>query len=198
MEKKFGGVELGSTFGGYEIVNIPADKLPQDLASATAEINMNILGATYNPLWYVGKQTVNGVNHLFIAEDIRATKSKNKAIVGLVINIPPGENAFKGNGAKIVKIIESEELPEEVQLAFETATKGLCGVGYKPIVYVGKQIARGINYYIVCEARGIYPDAEPYAVSLCLNVFEGNVSVVGIAPIGGKENSGLFGYSFTW
>jgi len=30
MAKNFGGIELGGTFGGYEILNIPANKLPQE------------------------------------------------------------------------------------------------------------------------------------------------------------------------
>jgi len=195
--KKFGEIELGSTLGGYEIINCSASKLPQDLASAIGIVNSKpLLGATYNPIWYVGKQTVNGVNHLFIAEDIRTTKNKDKSIVGLVINIPPGEGSIRGEGANIVKIIESEELNEEVRIAFETATKNLCGVGYKPVVYIGKKIVRGVNHYIVCEAKGIYPNAQPYAVVLCLNIFEGNVSVEGIAPI--KSGEGLFGYAFNW
>ena len=82
MTKKFGGIELGETFGGYEIVNQPADKLPQEVASAVGVVNSNpLLSATYNPLWYVDNQTVNGVNYLFIAEDIRATKNKDKLFV---------------------------------------------------------------------------------------------------------------------
>lgn len=199
MEKKFGGIELGGTFGGYEIINQPTDKLPQDVASAVSVVNSTpLLGATYLPIWYVGKQLVNGVNHFFIAEDVRVTKNKDKAIIGLVINIPPGEGSIKGEGAKVVKIIESEELPEDVQIAFDTVTKGLCGVGYKPVAYVGKQTVRGVNHFIVCEAKGIYPGAQPYAVTLCVNIFEGNASIAGIAPISGKEGSGLFGYAFNW
>ena len=54
MAKNFGGIELGGTFGGYEILNIPANKLPQDVASAMSAVNSNpLLGATYNPIWYV-------------------------------------------------------------------------------------------------------------------------------------------------
>ena len=199
MAKKFGEIELGGTFGGYEIVNIPAMKLPQDIASAVGVVNsIPLLGATYNPIWYVGKQTVNGVNHLFIAEDIRATRSKDKSIVGLVINVPPGEGSIKGEGAKIARIIESEELPEDVRLAFETVVKGLVGVGYKPVMYIGKQAVRGENHYIVCEALGIYPGAEPYAVVLCVNIFEGKASLVGIAPVVPGNKEGICGYSFSW
>lgn len=198
MGKTFGGIELGGTFGGYEIVNIPANKLPQDVASAMDAANSGLLGATFSPVWYVGKQTVNGTNYLFIAEDIRATAKKDKSIVGLVINVPPGEHAMQGEGAKVARIIEGEELPEDVRLAFETVVKGLVGVGYKPVMYIGKQTVRGVNHFIVCEARGIYPGAQPYATVLCVNVFEGKASLAGIAPIGGKEPGGLFGYSFSW
>ena len=141
---KFGEIELGKTFGGYEIINQPTTKLPQDLASAISIVNSNqLLGATYNPLWLWGKQLVNGVNYLFIAEDIRTTKNKDKSIVGLIINIPPGE------GAKIVRVIESEKLSDEVEIAFDEVIKELCGVSYKPVAYFGKQIVRGEKSHFV-------------------------------------------------
>ena len=51
MAKKFRSIELGNLFGGYEIVNRTVDKLAQDLASAIGNINSEILGATYDPIW---------------------------------------------------------------------------------------------------------------------------------------------------
>lgn len=196
---KFGEIELGKTFGGYEIINQPADKLPQDLASAISIVNSNpLLGATYNPIWLWGKQLVNGVNYLLIAEDIRTTKNKDKSIVGLIINIPPGEGAIKGEGAKIVRVIETEKLSEEVELAFAEVTKELKGMSYKPVMYLGKQIVKGENHYILCESKVIYPDAQPRAVVLGINIFEGKSSIVGIVPIGNTDKPTLFGYAFTW
>ena len=201
MTKKIGGIELGETFGGYEIVNQPADKLPQEVASAVGVVNSNpLLGATYNPLWYVGNQTVNGVNYLFIAEDIRATKNKDKSIVGLVINVPPGENSIKGEGAKVDIIIERAGLAPEIQTAFTAVEKPLCGISLKPVIYLGKQIVCGENHYIICEATAIYPGAQPHAVILGINIFEGKPSIVGIMPISAvaKDEQTLFGYAFTW
>ena len=58
---QFGGIELGGALGGYEIINKPASTLPQDLASAISVVNAGKLGATYDPLWLVGKQLVNGM-----------------------------------------------------------------------------------------------------------------------------------------
>lgn len=196
---KFGEIELGGTLGGYEIINQPADKLPQDLASAIGIVNSNpLLGATYNPLWLWGKQPVNGVNYLFIAEDIRTTKNKDKSIVGLVINIPPGEGAIKGDGAKIVRVIETDKLSEQVELAFNDVVKELRSVSYKPVIYLGKQTVRGENHYVLCEAKVIYPGAQPYAVVLGINIFEGKPSISSIAPIRNTDKPTLFGYSFTW
>lgn len=196
---KFGEIELGGTLGGYEIINQPADNLPQDLASAIGVVNSNpLLGATYNPLWLWGKQPVNGVNYLFIAEDIRTTKNKDKSIVGLVINIPPGEGAIKGDGAKIVRVIETDKLSEEVELAFNDVVKELRGVSYKPVIYLGKQTVRGENHYVLCEAKVIYPGAQPYAVVLGINIFEGKPSISSIMPVRNTDKPTLFGYSFTW
>lgn len=196
MEKKFGGIELGELFGGYEIVGIPATSLPEDVASAVGAINGGLLGATYQPIFYVGRQVVNGVNHLFIAEEIRVTKNQKKMIVGLIINVPPGEGAGRGEGAKVVQIVEEADLPADVQIAFDTAVKHLVGVAYKPLAYIGKQVVKGVNYHVIAEARGIYPGAEPYAAVVTINVFEGNTSIVGIAPL--ANDNGLCGYAFTW
>ena len=198
MGKIFGGIELGGTLGGYEIVNASANKLPQDAASAVSCVNTNLLGATYDPIWYIGKQTVNGVNHLFIAEQIRVTKATDKYIVGLVVNVPPGENAAKGEGAKVTKIIDSEKLDANIEEAFLTVSKSIVGVSYRPIMLLGKQIVKGENYFILCEARTIYPYAEPKAVVFTVNVFEGKPSLVGIAPIGNEKKETLCGYAFTW
>ena len=198
MAKTFGGIELGGTLGGYEIVNIPATKLPQDVASAVSNLNTNLLGATFNPIWYIGKQTVNGVNHLFIAEEIRVTKDKNKRIVGLVINVPPGENAIKGEGATVERIIESEKLPAGVEEAFATIEKGIIGVSYNSVMYLGKQTVKGENHYILCEARTIYPYTNPFAAVMCINIFEGKPSLVAVKPIAKEEKESICGYAFTW
>lgn len=198
---KFGEIELGKTFGGYEIINKPANRLPQDLTSAIGIVNSNpLLGATYNPLWLWGKQPVNGVNYFFIAEDIRATKNKDKSIVGLIINIPPGEGAVRGEGAKIVRIIENEKLSEEVELAFKEVVQELRGMSYKPVAYMGKQVVRGENHYILCEAKVIYPGAQPRAVVVGINIFENKPSIACILPIGNAtdDTPSLFGYAFSW
>jgi hypothetical protein len=50
--------------------------------------------------------------------------------------------------------------PEE-QVAFNTATEGLVGVGYVPEA-VSTQVVAGMNYRFLCKATPAYPDAQPY------------------------------------
>ena len=73
-------------------------------------------------------------------------------------------------------------------------------MSFKPVVYIGKQIVKGENHFIVCESKVIYPNAQPRAVIIGINIFEGKPSVVSILPISStaKENEMICGYSFTW
>ena len=186
---KFGGIEFGGKLGGYELINQSTEKLPQDLASAVGKVfgENGMLGATYDPIWYLGTQIVNGTNHLLICLQTRLTKENDKKIVGVVINIPAG--SIGGNDAKIVEVIEDSDLIEGTNLElgirekFERAMNGLVGVSYKPVMYVGSQVVKGMNYYIVAEARLIYPNSEPYAAMICINEFQGNVGLVGIETL---------------
>lgn len=191
---KLGGFNLDGAFGGYQIVNVPANKLPQDAASAISSVNGELLGATYQPIWYVGSQVVNGMNHLFIAEEIRATKKATKMIVGLVINVPPGG----GEGAKIVNIIEEADLPAEVQDAFDATVRALVGMNYRPIAYIGKQqVSKSMNHAIICEAKLVYAtETEPKPVIVKINIAgPGQYTLVGVEGI---DSMNAVGYAFTW
>ena len=194
--KKFGSIEIDEKLGGYEIVNLPADKMPQDLASALYDINSS-LGATYSPIWYYGNNLVNGVNHLLICKEVRSTKNKDTSIVGVVINIPFGE--VGGKGAKVVEVIEEAKLPPEIKTIFDNAVSQYVGVGLKPLVYVGEQVVKGKNYYFICQAHEIYKDVtDPYAVVVCINVFEDRYVVKGVVPIPVNSKDTICGYAFTW
>lgn len=185
-----GGIELTGLLGGLTIIDKPATSLPQDLATALPELNAKLLGATYIPIRYMATQVVNGVNHYLLCKDIRATKDKDVSIVVLVVNIPPG--SVGGKNASIVRIVEEEtNVPEEIRLVFDKAVKQLMGVGYKLLVYVGKQVVKGINYHFICESKVLYPGAEPKAVHLVINEFQDQTSIVSITPITSSSESFL-------
>jgi hypothetical protein len=182
----------GGALGGWDIVNVPATSLPEELATAIGAINSEIVGATYIPIWYVGKQVVNGTNYYLVCKEVRATKDHDTMIVGLIINIPAGD--ITGKDASIVRIVEEADLTGEAEIAFKMATKSLMGVEYKPIIYIGSQVVKGKNYYYLCEAKVIYPGAEPYAVVLCVNGFQGQYTVVSVTPVpDSSENVSILG-----
>jgi hypothetical protein len=178
---KFGGIEFSDLVGGYKIENLPINKLPEQVATAMGAINSGLLGATYDPIRYVGSQVVNGMNYMFIAKEVRTTKDSKKAVVVVIINIPAGD--LQGANAKVVDIIEECDLSPEVQDAFDAAVGQLVGVNYKPLVFVGSQVVKGTNYYIICSQTPVYPNAEPNAVLVTINAFNNKYTVVGIEPI---------------
>lgn len=177
---KFGDVKLGGKLGGYTIVNQPADKLPQDLATAIPD-----LCPGYIPLWYMGTQLVNGMNHAVVCSRNNASE-----IVLVIINIPP--NSVGGKGASVVSITDSADLFGTLGQIFTEALNGLVGVTYKPIAFLGEQVVKGVNYFILAEAKIVYPDAKPYPAIVEINVFQNKASLVGIERLGG------LGYSFSW
>lgn len=162
-----GSIEIDDNLGGYEMICAPADRLPQDVATGIGKINGGLLGATYQPILYVGRQIVNGTNHLLIAREIRVTQHKNQEIVAIVIHIPNGDTGAKK--AKMVKIIEETELPSEAKHAFDSAYADIVGAIYRPLVYVGSQITKGINHYVICSMRVPVPGAQPRAVLVGTN-----------------------------
>ena len=172
-----GSINVGGKLGGYQLVNHSANQLPQSLATATSKL----LDANYKAIWYIGSQQVNGKNHLLICEQFKST---SKRIVGVVINIPADDT--DGANASIVEIIDDAELIEGTNLDnnlrenFKNLLNNILGVRYTPILYIGSQIVKGINHYIVAEAKIVRPDAEPYAVMICFNVFNDSVVVTSI------------------
>lgn len=176
---KFGEIKLGGRFGGYNIVNEPADKLPQDLASAIVEVCMD---KDYRlvPIWYWGNQLVNGMNHMIVCEKVQGDKY---SIVAAIINIPP--NTVGGKGAKLVALLDHADLYGALKTAFENELRLLCGVGYKAIAYMGEKVVKGVNHYVLCQADLQYPGARPYAVVVELNIFGSDANVTGIERLGG-------------
>lgn len=195
-------INLSQKLGGYEIVGQPANRLPQNLASAIGIVNEKQTdGSIYNPIFYVGKQLVKGMNYLLLAEKIYAqTKGVIKNIVGLVINIPPGAGSIQGKGAFVVEEIEAAEIPADIKKMYDALEKELSNITYKPIIYLGNRVIRGITYSFICEARPHLLGAQPYPVILTMNVINGSGTITGILPLTSIDTSAkdLLGYAFSW
>lgn len=185
---KLGGITLGGKLGGWNIINQPAVTLPQALASAKSVL----FGSTFTPIWLVADQIVNGTNYLLIAEAVRTTLKADKRIVAIIVNIPAG--SFDGEGAKIVEVIEDDELvegtdPEDkvkeyFDSVIEPAGEKLTGVGITPVLYMGKKVTKGINHVVVAQRRMISSDADPEAIVVEFNVFNNKATLYLLDKIG--------------
>lgn len=81
----------GFQFGGWELVdNMPVAGLPEKVATAWAEV-MNICGADYEPVLYVGAQIVNGTNHMILCRQNLVVEGGGSHLVKVVLNCSPSE-----------------------------------------------------------------------------------------------------------
>lgn len=158
---------------------------------ATAEID----GVSYKAIATLGTQVVAGTNYailckatpiypdatpevkvMYIYEDLEG----NAEITGFQTII--GEMSDGGFAANSGKFSLGKN--KDVYSAYKKAMKGLVGVSYKPIAYLGSQVVAGSNYLILCRSRVVYPNA-PYEWSLVTvnKALDGKVSLVDISTL---------------
>ena len=69
------------------------------------------------------------------------------------------------------------EMPQEAASAW-SAVENLIGCGYKPLIYVGKQVGRGIDYVFVAEQTILSNPPVRRVVSFTVNCLNGNYELV--------------------
>ena len=72
--------------GGWDISEMKACNLPQKAQTAFTGATLGLVGASYEPVLYVGKQLVNGTNYCFIALQTLVTAQPKKRLVKLIIH----------------------------------------------------------------------------------------------------------------
>lgn len=60
--------------------------------------------------------------------------------------------------------------------ALETA--GLCGANYRPLIYIGEQVAKGTNYWFIAEQTMVTATPVRRIVTIAINEFNGIYAVV--------------------
>ena len=178
MSELLGGITLGGKYGGYELINEPIiSRMPQALATGFYQAQEGFVGSSFDPIYLVGKQVVNGINYFVIAKQTLILAKPIKRIVGLIINIPPVNSEDKR--ARIVDVVTTEEprIPEELKGKISEGLKGLVGATHKPVAFIGSQVVKGTDSYVVAESTPVVPNAEPKATLIIVNELEGKVSV---------------------
>lgn len=181
----FGEITNSELLGGWNFKFETADKMPQDLATAFAKLYGEKFGGAYKPIYYVGTQVVNGVNHMLIVERTQLVRggktTKDFAVV--VINIPAGD--FKAEA--VTKVSEEDAtnfvLRDEIEVGVKKALAEHIGLGIMPILELGTQIVKGTNYHFICECRIMYKDVEPYLARVVVNNFEDSWTITEIKKL---------------
>ena len=69
------------------------------------------------------------------------------------------------------------ELTQEAASAW-SAVENLVGAGYKPLLYVGKQVAKGTDYVFVAEQTIMSNPPVRRVISFTINCINGNYDLV--------------------
>ena len=181
----FGEITNSKLLSGWALKLEKADKLPQDVITAFDNLYGEKFGGSYLPVFYVGMQLVNGLNHKLIVERTKYISGgkavKDFAVV--TINIPAG--SVGGKGATIVSEEDTTDfvLRDEVEKGFKKVLSEFTGVNHKPILELGTQVVKGMDYHFICESKAVYPDAEPYLTRIAVNNFQNNWTLAEIEKL---------------
>lgn len=69
------------------------------------------------------------------------------------------------------------ELSQEAASAW-SAVENLVGVGYKPLLYVGKQVAKGTDYVFIAEQNILSNPPVRRVINFTINEFQGKYELV--------------------
>ncbi len=71
--------------GGWSLKEI-SNKLPEEVEKGFKEVTQHLVGASYEPVLYVGSQVVAGINYMIICKQTLSDKDATEHLVKLVIN----------------------------------------------------------------------------------------------------------------
>lgn len=85
-----------------------------------------------------------------------------------------------------IEVIEQQgltKMPQKAASAWASFDGTMTGVAYKPIAYVGSQIAKDVNYVFLAEQTLITATPVRHIVAVKINEFEGNYTAACIERI---------------
>ncbi|MBR4153370.1 MAG: hypothetical protein IKT98_10485 [Selenomonadaceae bacterium] len=68
-------------------------------------------------------------------------------------------------------------MPQEYASAW-SAVENLCGAGYKPLLCLGKQVAKGVDYFFLSEQTLVTQPPVRRVVSFAINEFQGEYTII--------------------
>lgn len=74
--------------------------------------------------------------------------------------------------------LDMTKMPQRVASAWSVVNDGMTGASYKPLLYGGEQVVRGINHWFIAEQTLVTATSERHLVKLAVNEFNGEYSLV--------------------
>ena len=72
--------------GGWNLDEVKGSNLPQKVQTAFIAVTSELVGADYEPIAYLGSQTVNGTNYRILALMREVVPNTEKKIVKMIIH----------------------------------------------------------------------------------------------------------------
>ncbi len=167
-----------SNVGAWE-VNPVIGSMPQKVATALGELSEKLVGASYEPIAYLGKQQVNGTNYCVLAVQTIVTKDPHKNIVLMKFNEkgmdctlysiePLLEEGGAFGGLKIDPKV-GKDIDVDALKTFESVTEGWLGMHIEPIALLATRVVKGVELTFLAKVVGVYPGATPEVMLITVN-----------------------------
>lgn len=179
--------------------------LPQKIATAMSALNETMVGAEYEEILYLGHQTVNGINHAVLAQQLLTTGVDTRNVVLLIFNEKPNTleavlvaiERIVGEGSSLggVKLNPTTDISNEMMQLWAKAFEGRIGARFRPVSYLGQQSAEGTNYIFVTLLEDIGPGDNN---NVCLTSINPMTQRVIMSDILEDRQTDSLGYAFSW
>ena len=70
------------------------------------------------------------------------------------------------------------KMPQKAASAWSAVNNGLVGASYKPLIFIGTQVAKGTNYWFIAEQTLTTNPPVKHIVTIAINEFNGVFAVV--------------------
>ena len=186
--------------GSWDI-KVSTSGMPQKIASAVSDIEL--VGASYIPIAYLGSQVVNGVNHAILAEQTIISSQNRKNIVIMIFNesvdgtvsLISIDRVMEG-GAPLggLQICPTVNIPAEAMDAFNDSVTELLGVAIKPFALLGTKVTKNTNFVFAATCTPIVENPQAKLTLIVVNSETKDVIFYNLLA----DKLHALGYSFTW
>lgn len=70
------------------------------------------------------------------------------------------------------------KMPQKAASAWSAVDGGLCGASYKPLLYIGTKMVKGVNHWFIAEQTLVTNPPVKHIVTIAINEFNGVYAIV--------------------